>query len=113
MAVNVRAGSLRQLIIIQQQVTTRNNFGEKDNTWVDLASVYASVNPLHGREFVENRIAQSEVTHRIHIRHYPNLTTKQHRIILGTRVLEIETLLNIDERNVMLELLCIENDIES
>ena len=113
MSVSVRAGELRQAIIVQVQSTSRNAYGEKDDTWTTLVTLPASVRPMFGREYVENKIAQSEVTHKIITRYYPDITTKQHRIVFNGRVLEIETLMNIEERNIMLEMLCVETDIET
>lgn len=111
MSVSVRAGTLRHRVTIQQQATTRNDYGEKANTWTDLATVNASVRPMYGREFIEARIAQSEITHKVVMRYYPDITAKRHRLVHDSRVLNIESLMNIEERNVLLEILCVETDI--
>ena len=66
----MRAGLLRHRIVIQQKGTIiRDSFGEPTPAWPILATVWAAVDPLRGREFAEQRQAGAEVTTRIRIRY--------------------------------------------
>ncbi|WP_395585520.1 head-tail adaptor protein, partial [Pseudomonas syringae group genomosp. 7] len=47
---NVASGTLRHRVLIQQQVTTRDSDGIEQTSWVDVATVWASVEPLSARE---------------------------------------------------------------
>ena len=46
----VRAGILRDRITIQERSNTRNSVGEKIDSWSDVATVWAQVRPVSGRE---------------------------------------------------------------
>jgi len=64
----VRAGPLRHRINLQQAVEASNGFGDVIRTWSTVATVWASINPLSGREYLAARQAQAETTTRIQIR---------------------------------------------
>lgn len=70
------AGNLRHRVTIQQQVETRNEFGEIAVSWQDFATVWAAIEPLSAREFVQSQAMQSQVTTRIVIRSIAGLTPK-------------------------------------
>lgn len=70
---NVAAGDLRHRVLIQQQVTTRDEDGVQTTSWVDVATVWASVEPLSAREFIQSGQTQAAVTARITIRYRAGL----------------------------------------
>lgn len=70
---NVAAGDLRHRVLIQQQVTTRDEDGVQTTSWVDVATVWASVEPLSAREFIQSGQTQAAVTARITIRYRDGL----------------------------------------
>lgn len=66
---NVATGTLRHRVLIQQQVTTRDSDGIEQTAWVDVAMVWASVEPLSAREFIQSGQTQAAVTARITMRY--------------------------------------------
>ncbi|HHA2913483.1 TPA: phage head closure protein [Stenotrophomonas maltophilia] len=68
------AGKLRHRVLIQQQVTTRDGDGVEQTAWVDVATVWASVEPLSAREFIQSGQTQSAVTARITMRYRDGLS---------------------------------------
>ncbi|RRU23580.1 phage head closure protein [Stenotrophomonas sp. 278] len=70
---NVAAGELRHRVRIQEQVTARDSDGVSQTSWVDVATVWASVEPLSAREFIQSGQGQSAVTARVTIRHRAGL----------------------------------------
>lgn len=46
----MRAGDRRHEIIIRQETSTQNSYGEPVEAWADLATVRASVTPISSRE---------------------------------------------------------------
>lgn len=56
------------------------------------------------------RQAQMQATLRCSMRHYAGLTT-QHRMIFGSRVLNIESVTNIGERDIETVALCIDSGV--
>ncbi len=100
-------GELRHRLIFQSQVVTRNAFGEEVVTFLTQGERWGSVKPLSGREYFLSQQAQSQVTHQITIRYFSGLRTDW-RILLGSRVFNIKSAINTDERNEEHILLCTE-----
>lgn len=101
----MRAGRLRHEITIQEPTATQNAVGEETLSWSDYATVRASVEPMSGREYWNSKQVQSEITHEIRIRYYPGVTSEM-RVSWGNRVFEIESVINVNERNREMILMC-------
>lgn len=80
---NVATGTLRHRVLIQQQVTTRDSDGVSQTAWADVATVWASVEPLSAREFIQSSQTQSAVTARITMRHRDGLLPSMRLIHRG------------------------------
>lgn len=103
----MRAGRLRHQVEIQQYTATRDAAGQEIRDWTEFATVRADVMPLSGREFFDAAQYNVEISHRVRIRYRPGVTTKM-RVIHEGRVLDIEYVINKDERDRELHLMCIE-----
>lgn len=105
------SGKLRHKVSLQSLVEGSPNLkpsGEPDAVWTDvLTNVSASIEPLRGRELFAAQEHHSEVTTRIRIRYRDGVTAAQ-RVKFGTRVLNILAVLNREERDIELELMCSE-----
>lgn len=101
----MKAGSLNRLVTIEEPCSTRNEIGDEIETWIPVGRVWASVQPLNGREFMIARQAMTEVTARVTMRYYPRLKTTM-RFRLGNMTLVIVSIINKDMRNRELEVLC-------
>ena len=101
----MQAGRLRHRITIQEPVTARNSYGEAITTWTAVATVWASVEPLSGREFFAAEHVQSEVTHRVRMRWQSGITPDM-RVLFDGRVLTIDAVINYGERRTDLQLMC-------
>lgn len=77
------AGRLRHRVRIEEQVTARDSDGIEQTDWVPVATVWASVEPLSAREFIQSGQAQSSVTAKIIIR--ARRMTASMRLIHQTR----------------------------
>lgn len=104
---SMRAGQLTKRITIQRPPTTetRNSFGEVVESWEKVCDAWAAVFPLSGREILRSQQVQPDITHRVVMRHRSGIEPK-HRILFGDRVLQIETVINLEESGERLELLC-------
>lgn len=100
----MRPGKLRHRIEIQEPTETRSASGQATVTWSTIATVWASVEPLRGREFFASKQIQAQVDTRIRIRYISGLTPKM-RILWGTRVYLIDSIINPEERNIELQLM--------
>ena len=103
----MRSGELRHRIEIKQPTETRDSYGSVKTTWSTLATVWGAIWPVRAKEFVSMGQTQSEVTHKIGIRYRNDVTTKM-RIEFNSRYFSINQVINPDERNIMLELVCTE-----
>lgn len=70
---SIAAGDLRHRVLIQQEVTTRDEDGVQTTSWVDVVTVWASVEPLSAREFIQSGQTQAALTARITIRYREGL----------------------------------------
>ncbi len=94
----MRSGKLRHRIIIQQKTATRGTFGEEIETWTTYHSCWAEIDPPKGREFFASQQKQTDVTVRIVIRYKSGITTKM-RVKFGTRIYDINAVIDPDERH--------------
>jgi len=66
---SLEAGRLRHRVAIERIVIAQDPVtGAVTETWTEIAKVWAAVEPLSAREFVQSAAGQSEVTARITIR---------------------------------------------
>lgn len=105
--VNVNIGRMRHRIVIQELQEVSDGGGGFIEDWVDVVTVWADVEPLQSREYFEAQQTQVELTHRVKMRFRASLTTA-HRLKHKDRALAIQSIINVDERNVELRVLCAE-----
>lgn len=101
----MEAGKLRHRITIQQDSgTTVDASGHPTASWTDVRTVWASVQPLGGLERWRANQMQAETTHLITIRYQDNITTKMRALFQGDRYLYFLDVLNLNERNIELQI---------
>ncbi|MFL1495503.1 phage head closure protein [Pseudomonas antarctica] len=90
----MRAGDLRHRIRFQKLVSGMDpeTMEPIEASWVDVATLWAAVNPLSGREFIQAKAAQSEEVGRIVIRYRSDIKAAM-RGIEGDRVYNIQAVL--------------------
>jgi len=102
----MRAGKLRHKITIQYcpEPQSQDSYGAVIKNWSDYATVWASIEPARGREFWESQQINAEVTAKITIRYLAGITPKM-RVKYGSRIFEIISVINPEERNRELQLM--------
>lgn len=104
----LRAAELNKRVTIQQTTVTQDSdSGEETDSWGTFATRWAKVEPLTGKERWAAQQVNPEVTSRVTIRYTSGVTAKM-RVLYGSRVLQIDAVLNPLERNEAMELLCTE-----
>jgi SPP1 family predicted phage head-tail adaptor len=98
---------MRHRVTIQQKAPTRDTFGGEVEAWNAVATVWASVEPLQGREFLEARQLQAEVTTRIRIRYRAGIVP-QMRVVWGSHFYDVQAVIETEARRRELQLMCIE-----
>lgn len=99
------AGKLPHLLTIQEPVNTQNDYGEIIQTWQKFAQVNGGIEPASGREFWRASQSVADATHGVKIRYFPGVTPAM-RILFGSRVLNIISVLNDGEQDAELHILC-------
>lgn len=100
-------GAMRHRVVIQNRMKTDDSFGQEPQTWLDVLSCYAQIEPVSGMSQLAAAAQQSSVSHSIFIRFRNGINARQ-RVVFGSRIFEIDAAINIDERSVYLQLECTE-----
>lgn len=108
----MRAGKLRHLVQLQNLESGQDDYGAPFNEWADGDAVYASVEPLNGRELFSAQQVNAETTVRITMRYRPDITQRT-RIKYRDKFFNIQTLINPEMRNRELILMCSEGLISN
>ncbi|WP_283149736.1 phage head closure protein [Silvimonas soli] len=103
----MRIGKLRHRINIQQRAIQRDGFGQPLLVWENVTPtpVWASVEPLRGREFIAAQQQQAELTTRIRMRYRPGITAAM-RVLHGETIYNIVAPIDVEMRHVELQLMC-------
>ena len=100
----MKIGDLRHRITFQKPVKVPDGYKGHTVTWQDVFTVWASVEPLSGREYFYAHQIKAEVSHRVKIRYNENITTEM-RIKHKDRILMIESIIDLKERRGFQEIL--------
>lgn len=103
----LRAGRLREQVTIQSATKTQDGYGQPIEAWGTFAAWQCEVAPLRGREYLAAKQYNAQTTHKL-TGHWISGVLPTMRVLWGTRVLRIESVINQGERNRTLELMCIE-----
>lgn len=97
----MQAGQLRHRLALQSPSETIVR-GEAVVTWNTVATRWAKIEALQGRELWNARQVQPDITHRIELRFETGiaLTSKWRLLLAGTRVLEILAVRRPEERAI-------------
>lgn len=100
-------GKLRRRVTLQELVKTDDGYGGTIETWQDITTIWAAIEPLRGNERYTAQQVQSELSHKVTIRYRTGIKP-QMRLLYKDRIFEIEAVLDVEERHQWLELLCSE-----
>lgn len=99
------AGMLDQRVTLQSKSVSRAANGEEVVTWVDVATLWAAVAQLRGREYFAAAQMQDAVDVKATIR-YRSGVTRDQRLLWNGAPLDIVSVIAVG-RNEQLELMCI------
>ena len=95
-------GSFRTELSLQQAVLAGDGMGGHDETWNEVATVFARVEPVSATMRFGAGQTLEEATHRVTLRHRAGLSSGM-RFVRGGRVLDILTARDPDETGRYLE----------
>lgn len=97
---------LLHTIALEQRPATTDTFGEQTLTWSTFASgIPANIMPISGRELLASGAIASEITHRVVMRYIAGVVPGM-RVNSAGRYFTIKAVLNEEERNQKLTLMC-------
>ena len=98
-------GKMRYRIKVENATNTRDAGGGLAQAYVAAAFVYANIKPTNANSTYRQGMVQEKVTHEVTLRYMKNIGTNS-RISFGKRLFDIKGIINIDERDRFLKLLC-------
>lgn len=103
-------GALRHRLIIERSVRTPDGGGGVSENWVQLAEVWAAIEPLSGVERVEAARLTGRHMYEIRMRYRSDVEPAM-RFALGDRLFHILSLEDVGARGRWLRALCEERDL--
>lgn len=101
----INAGQLDERVTLQAKAATQNALGEVTGAWADVATVWAKVEPLRGREFFASGQMNSSVDHRVTIRWRSGVVPTM-RLQWRGQPLEVISVIEPSAARTVLELMC-------
>ena len=102
----VLAGRLREVISIQRFITVQSSFGEPVKTWSTQSSnVRAAIRPIRMTENFQDDQFIGKETKTFFLRYTTRINEKD-RIVFKSQNYNVESVINSDERNHRLEVIC-------
>lgn len=102
----MRAGRLSQQVTVQRLTETPDAFGQVQNAWADVATVWAGVQPLVGREQLERMTEVATFDTRVRMRYGAVDVTQADRLVWGERVFDVVSVVEPYANKRELVLLC-------
>lgn len=97
-------GKLNKRITLQRFEKIKDSEGIVTEAWNDVATVWASAEPLRGREYFAAAAVNRENTVRFRIRYKPDVSSDM-RIKYDGRFFDIQSVIDVNERHKELHLM--------
>ena len=100
-----KIADFRHLIEIKEKVFVDDGYGGQTETLELVCKTWAAIWPVNAKEMRENMRTESKATHTVPVRFRPGI---KHAMIVcfGIRTFEIKGIINFEERNIVLDLVC-------
>lgn len=108
MTITTRSGNFRHQVYIEENNGVKGPTGALGDNWETFAITRAAIWPSKGKEIVIDGKLVMKTTFTIRIRYQPGITAAM-RIRFGTRIFNIVQMPNMEERNVLLDFVCWED----
>ena len=91
----MKLGKMRYRITIENPMNETDEDGFKQETYIEVATVWADITPVSSKEYFDSNQTVEEATSKIYIRHIPGINTLM-RIRCGSRLFDIISVLSDD-----------------
>lgn len=103
-------GRLRHRLVLEELSTSVDGGGGVADEWQEVATLWAAFSPTRGFEESRGGKPEAQMGHKILIRYRVDLVSTM-RFREGTRIFEIQTIRNVDERCAFQEVRCVERSV--
>jgi len=100
-------GDLRHRVTIQSRHEQSDGMGGFTAAWETFAEAWAGIWPVSAKEVINNGQLAGQISHRVRIRYVEGVTSAM-RILFGARVFNVLSVINPNEGNELLDLVCME-----
>jgi len=107
MTVIFDTGRAKHPIEIQQKISTPDGSGSSIESWIGFGADRAEILPISAAERIRAHEIETEITHLLTIRYRSGITDKM-KIVFRDRTFNIKSIIDVEEANVKLQLLCTE-----
>ena len=108
----MKVAEYRHLIRLQSRTQVADGMGSTTGVWGDEYETWAGVWPValqsRTKELTKDGKLTLEITHKVRIRYRSDVVAGW-RVLFGSRTFDILSIINPDERNIILELVCRED----
>ena len=101
----MKIAELRHQIIIQEKVQTADGMGGFTEVLTTIHETWAAIWPVSAKETRENMRIEANISHNIRIRYRSGITHAM-IVVFGTRAFEIKSIVNFEEQNIWLDMVC-------
>jgi SPP1 family predicted phage head-tail adaptor len=96
---------MNKRVTVQDARQLRDGQGGVTEVWEDVATVWASIEPVKDYQRMQAMQLQNPITHKVMMR-YRSDFTPQMRLVFDTRVFSIVGMINLNENNSFFQLYC-------
>jgi SPP1 family predicted phage head-tail adaptor len=97
---------MRHRVTVQQLSHSRDALGQESEDWTAVATRWAFVEPLRGAENYQRSGETTQIDYKVTLRHEEGLVTTERRLVYGALILDIESVINIHEKDHTIEVMC-------
>lgn len=95
----LQLGLLRQRLVHEVPVESRDLDGGVVTEWRAMGVLWAHVEPLSGRKLELARQLEPRVSHRVTLRFHPSLKVRDRLLLHSSRALHVHSVIDTDERH--------------
>lgn len=106
----MKSGQLSKRIHIQAPTETEGEYGGVEEVWATKYQRWANVRPVGGREpyINDHRLPELDLVVILRYDSKTKTITPKNRVLYSGRILEIESVVNVQEENKEIRLFCVE-----
>jgi len=116
MAARLDFGKWKHRVSVQSPSNTLDAYGQQATTWSTIATVRADIVPSSGIEKQRASMVNASLTHSVAVRYsplfLPAITAAAYRILYGARVLNITSVVDVNEEHIFILFDCVEGSID-